>query len=219
MTYKAIIFDLDGTLIDTLEDIGNAVNRVLTERAFPPHPMDAYRYFVGDGSAMLVRRALPVRARVEETITECFEAFLEEYGKTWKEKTRPYDGIPELLDALTEKRLKLAVLSNKPHELTKRCVSELLANWRFDAVLGQRDQVPKKPDPAGALEVAERLHVPPKQFLFIGDSAVDIKTAIGAAMFPVGVLWGFRPAEELKENGAQALVSRPQEVLNLLGFQ
>ena len=218
MTYKAVIFDLDGTLLDTLEDIGDAVNRVLIERDFPAHTRDAYRYFVGDGSAMLVRRALPERARVEETIIECFEAFLEEYGKNWNEKTRPYDGIPELLDALTEKGLKLAVLSNKPHEFTKQCVSELLANWRFDAVLGQRDQIPKKPDPAGAMEVAERLHIPPEEFLFIGDSAVDIKTAIAAAMFPVGVLWGFRP-EELKESGAQALINRPLEVMNLLGFQ
>jgi len=189
MTYKAILFDLDGTLLDTLEDLGNSVNRVLAARGFPTHTLNEYRYFVG---------------------------FSEDYGWSWNVKTRPYEGIPEMLDALTERGLKIAVLSNKQHEFTKRCVADLLPNWTFGVVLGQRDAVNRKPDPAGAVEVAERLHIPPAEFLYLGDSAIDMRTAIAAGMFPVGVLWGFRSAEELKEGGAQALIERPLEILNLL---
>ena len=216
MPYKAILFDLDGTLLNTLEDLGDAVNRVLAAMRFPTHKLDEYRYFVGDGTAMLITRALPEEKRNDDTIRACLEAFRQDYGRNWKLKTRPYDGVTEMLDDLTAHGLKMAVLSNKSHEFTKRCVADLLPNWTFHVVLGQRDAVPLKPDPAGALEVAERLNIPPANFLYLGDSAVDMKTAIAAGMFPVGVLWGFRLAEELQENGAQALIERPSEVLNLL---
>lgn len=216
MTYKAILFDLDGTLLDTLEDLGNSVNRVLAARGFPTHTLDEYRYFVGDGTAMLITRALPQEKRNDENIRACLEEFSEHYGRNWKVNTRPYEGIPEMLDALTERGLKMAVLSNKQHEFTRLCVADLLPNWTFDVVFGQRDGVRRKPDPTGAVEVAERLNLPPADFLYLGDSAVDMKTAIAAGMFPVGVLWGFRPAQELKENGAQVLIKRPSEILNLL---
>jgi len=216
MPYKAILFDLDGTLLNTLEDLGDAVNRVLAARGFPTHKLDEYRYFIGDGTATLITRALPEGQRNEDTIRACLKALLEAYGRNWKLKTMPYDGVTEMLDGLTACRIKMAVLSNKSHDFTKRCVADLLPNWTFDVVLGQRDTVPLKPDPAGALEVAERLNIPPANFLYLGDSAVDMKTAIAAGMFPVGVLWGFRPAQELKENGAQVLIKRPSEILNLL---
>ena len=216
MTYKAILFDLDGTLLNTLEDLGNSVNRVLARRGFPTHTLNEYRYFVGDGTAMLITRALPQGKRNDETIRTCLEAFSEDYGRNWKVKTSPYEGIPEMLDAVTERGLKIAVLSNKQHEFTKRCVADLLPNWTFDVVLGQRDAVNRKPDPAGALEVAEHLHIPPADFLYLGDSAIDMRTATAARMFPVGVLWGFRSAEELKVSGAQALIERPSEILNFL---
>lgn len=216
MPYKAILFDLDGTLLNTLEDLRNAANRVLAARGLPTHNLDEYRYFIGDGTAMLITRALPEEKRNDDTIRACLKAFREDYGRSWKVKTKPYDGVTEMLDELTVRGLKIAVLSNKSHEFTNRCVHDLLPNWTFDVVLGQRGEVPLKPDPAGALEVAERLNIPPAEFLYLGDSAVDMKTAIAAGMFPVGVLWGFRPAEELRENGAQALIERPSEVLNLL---
>ncbi len=216
MTYKAILFDLDGTLLDTLEDLGNSVNSVLAARGLPTHTLDEYRYFVGDGTAMLITRALPQGKRNDETVRACLEELREAYGRNWNVNTRPYEGIPEMLDALTEHGLKMAVLSNKQHEFTKLCVADLLSDWTFDVVFGQRDEVRRKPDPAGALEVAERLKLPPADFFYLGDSAVDMKTATAAGMFPVGVLWGFRPAEELKEAGAQALIERPSEILNLL---
>ncbi len=216
MTYKAILFDLDGTLLDTLEDLGNSVNSVLARRDLPTHALDEYRYFVGDGTAMLISRTLPQGKRNDETIRACLEELREEYGRNWKVNTRPYEGIPEMLDALTEHGLKMAVLSNKQHEFTRLCVADLLSNWTFDVVFGQRDEVRRKPDPAGAVEVAERLNLPPADFLYLGDSAVDMKTATAAGMFPVGVLWGFRSAEELKEGGARALIERPLEILDLL---
>jgi phosphoglycolate phosphatase len=216
MPYKAILFDLDGTLLNTLEDLYNAANRVLAARGLPTHKLDEYRYFTGDGTPMLITRALPEEKRNDKTIRACLKAFCEDYGRNWKLETKPYDGVSEMLDELTVRGLKIAVLSNKSHEFTKRCVADLLPNWTFHVVLGQRGEVPLKPDPAGALEVAERLNIPPAEFLYLGDSAVDMKTAIAAGMFPVGVLWGFRPAEELRENGARALIERPSEVLNLL---
>ena len=216
MPYKAILFDLDGTLLDTLKDIGNAVNRVLAGKGFPTHELNAYRYFVGDGTAMLINRALPEEKRNDDVIRACLTEFFGDYGRNWNVKTKPYEGIPEMLDALNDRGLKMAILSNKPHELTKQCATELLSNWNFDVVIGQRNGAPPKPDPAGALEVAKRLNIPPADFLYIGDSGVDMKTAVASGMFPVGVLWGFRSMGELKDNGSLALVDRPSEILSLL---
>jgi phosphoglycolate phosphatase len=216
MSYNAILFDLDGTLLDTLEDIADAANRVLSERGFPKHNPDLYRYFVGEGAAIMIRRALPEDKRHEDIIRDCLGAFLKDYGRNWKVKTEPYKGIPELLDSLTIRKIKMAVLTNKPHDFAKICVEELLPNWQFGVVLGQRKNVPPKPDPTGALEVSERLELPPSDFLYLGDSAVDMKTAVAASMFPVGAGWGFRPAEELRNNGCRILIKRPMEVLDLL---
>ena len=216
MPFKAVLFDLDGTLLDTLKDIGNAVNRVLAGKGFPTHELNVYRYFVGDGAAMLINRALPEEKRNDDVIRACLTEFLEDYGRNWNVKTTPYEGIPEMLDVLNDRGLKMAILSNKPHEFTKQCATELLSNWNFDVVIGQRNGAPPKPDPAGALEVAKRLNIPPADFLYIGDSGVDMKTAVASGMFPVGVLWGFRSMGELKDNGSLALIERPPEVLDLL---
>lgn len=216
MHYKAILFDLDGTLLDTLEDLGNAANRVLEKYGFPTHTMADYRYFVGDGVVTLMNRALPEDKRNNDTIQICVKTFREEYGKSWNVKTRPYDGVSEMLDALATHGLKMAVLSNKPDEFTKLCVTEYLPKWAFDIVLGQRNSLPLKPDPSGALEIAKCLDVPSSYFIYLGDTAIDMKTAISAGMFPVGALWGFRTGKELLESGARALIKRPQEILNLL---
>jgi len=216
MQFKAILFDLDGTLLDTLEDLGNSVNRVLAEKEFPTHDLDLYRYFVGDGALMLITRALPKQKRKNDVIQACVDAFQQDYSQNWKVKTRLYDGIAEMLDELVTRNLKLAVLSNKPHRFTKQSVDKLLSNWRFEIVLGQRDAVPRKPSPEGALEIAEHLSIKPENILYLGDSAVDMQTAVAAGMFPVGVLWGFRSAKELNDSGAKALLERPLEVLSFL---
>jgi len=216
MQFKAILFDLDGTLLDTLEDLGNSVNRVLAERGFPTHDLDLYRYFIGDGAMMLITRALPKQMRNNDTIQACVDEFKKDYSQNWKVKTRLYDGISEMLDELVTRNLKLAVLSNKPHKFTKQSVDKLLSNWRFEIVLGQRDAVPRKPSPEGALEIAEHLNAKPENVLYLGDSAVDMQTAVAAGMFPAGVLWGFRSMKELQDAGAKALIERPSEVLSLL---
>ncbi|MBD3307456.1 HAD-IA family hydrolase [candidate division KSB3 bacterium] len=217
MAYKAVLFDLDGTLLDTLEDLANSMNRVLAAQGFPTHPIDAYRYFVGDGLQMLVARTVPEEQRSDEVvINESIRRFNADYGQSWNIKTRPYEGVPEMLDTLGTRGLPLAILSNKPHAFTQHCVSALLADWPFAVVLGQREGIPRKPDPAGAVEIAEMLNVLPAEFLYLGDTGTDMQTAVAAGMFPVGVLWGFRTREELQQNGAQVLLDRPADLFSLL---
>lgn len=216
MEFKGIIFDLDGTLLNTLDDIGSCANHVLKKRGFPVHEIGEYRYFIGDGAAMLMQRALPENNRDPDMVAACVQEFNAVYQKNGDSKTVLYPGIPELLDELTEMKTKKAILSNKPHELTLRSVQNLLARWRFNLVFGQRDHVPRKPDPAGALEIAAHLDIVPSEILYLGDSSVDMKTAVSAGMFPVGVLWGYREKDELRENGAGKFVNHPYEILDLL---
>lgn len=213
---QAIVFDLDGTLLDTLEDLASAVNRVLSSHDFPTHHVDAYRYFVGDGARTLFERVLPEHDRSEELLEICLEEFREDYGQNWNVRTRPYPGIEPLLDALVARGTRLAVLSNKPHEVTLKCVEGILPRWKFEEVLGQRPGIPKKPDPAGALELVARMKLAPDAFLYLGDTATDMRTAAAAGMLAVGALWGFRTAEELASSGARHLAGHPLEVLPLL---
>jgi len=219
MTYRAVIFDLDGTLLDTLEDIADSANKVLTGRGFPTHAVDDYRFFVGDGVKKLVERALPPGERNESLLESCLMEMREVYGRNWNIKTRPYEGIPELLASLNDRGIKRAVLSNKPEELTKACVSELLPGWTFDAVVGHSENTPHKPDPAGALTLARRLNVMPTDVVLVGDSDIDMKTAVNAGMYPAGATWGFRPREELVAAGARSLLDRPADLLAILNSE
>jgi phosphoglycolate phosphatase len=214
--FDAVLFDLDGTLLDTLEDIADATNRILARHGYPIHPIDAYRYFVGEGARTLVRRVLPADARDDKTVDEMYAEFRGEYALNWNAKTRPYDGIPEMLDGVVARGLKIAVLSNKPDDLTKKCVVELLPRWSFTAVLGHHDGIPPKPDPTGALEVARGLGDRPERILYLGDSSIDMKTALASGMYGVGVLWGFRPRAELEESGARVVIEKPYDVFDLL---
>ncbi len=216
MPFRATIFDLDGTLLDTLDDIANAANHVLAARGFPTHPNPNYRTFIGDGVVKLILRVLPEEHRDEGTAQACVRAYVEEYGRSWNAQSKPYAGVPEMLDGLSGRGLKLAVLSNKPDHFTQQCVRELLAKWTFDAILGASDAFPRKPNPASAVETARRLGVPPEECLYVGDSGVDMQTARAAHMCAVGVLWGFRGKAELLKDGAQLLVEKPGEILELL---
>jgi phosphoglycolate phosphatase len=216
MEYKAVLFDLDGTLIDTVDDIGDAANRVLSNRKFPTHSISTYRLFIGEGVRMLFTRALPEEHRNQDLITTCLKEFIEDYRYNYNVKTKLYDGVPELLDMLTQRGLKLAILSNKPHPITKDCVAFFLSQWDFNVVLGQHDSIPRKPDPQGALEVAQRLAILPSKFVYLGDTAIDMKTAVSAGMFPVGVLWGFRSLEELIKNGARIVIDEPMQLMDLI---
>lgn len=210
------MFDLDGTLLDTMADIADATNRVLTQNGFPPHPRDAYRYFVGEGAVKLLERTVPPEARKIDVVERLVADFLEDYGRNWAVKTGPYPGIPELLDELGRRGVRMAVLSNKPHQPTLDCVRTLLAGWKFEPVFGQRPGIPRKPDPAAALEIAELMGLDPAEFLYMGDTGIDMQTAKSAGMFSIGVLWGFRPAEELRQAGADKLIDKPDDFLDLL---
>jgi phosphoglycolate phosphatase len=214
--FQAIIFDLDGTLLDTLADIAESVNRTLAEYHFPVHALDAYRFFIGDGWEMLVTRALPEAHRSEQLIAECVTRSRKVYRENWNRQTRLYAGISELLDNLSKKQIPLAVLSNKPQDFMLKCVEFYLKKWRFKFLIGQSAHFPLKPDPASALEVARQIGLSPSAFLFVGDSAVDIETADAAGMQSVGVGWGFRGPQELEENGCRTLVHHPLDILSLL---
>jgi phosphoglycolate phosphatase len=216
MTCRAVLFDLDGTLLDTIRDLADAANAALGQLGFAGHPVEAYKRLVGDGVEMLVRRALPPDRVDAAAVARCTALMKQEYSDRWARTTRPFDGIPEMLDALTARGIPLAVLSNKPDEFTQLCVARLLPRWRFAAVVGQSPRRPIKPDPAGALEIAARLGRPPAEVLYLGDTDTDMQTAAAAGMFPAGVLWGFRTREELLANGAKALLERPLELLDLL---
>ncbi len=216
MKYRAVMFDLDGTLLNTLNDLGNAMNRTLEQEGFPTHPIDAYRFFVGNGARTLVTRTLPESFRNQETIDRCFTRFRADYERHWNVDTRPYDGVPDMLDALAARDMKLTVLSNKPDADAKRCVAELLPDWTFEVVLGEREGVPPKPNPTGAHDIAAHLRLSAADIMYVGDTSIDMHTAIAAHMFPVGVLWGFRPRQELEDSGAQALLTYPLDILDLL---
>ena len=219
MHFQAIIFDLDGTLLNTLEDIANSANSALVRYGLPTHSVDAYRYFVGEGWTTLFLRAIPIERQNDNIIADCVKAFRQYYDHNWNVVTRPYEGVPELLDALEARHVKMAVLSNKADDFTKRCTHELLPNHRFEMILGHRVGIPRKPDPTGALEIAENLGITPSRFLYLGDSAIDMEAATHAGMFPVGALWGFRTLDELQEHGAKRVIERPLELLELLKNQ
>jgi len=216
MKYSAVLFDLDGTLLDSLKDLADSVNSALGRLGFPQHELEAYKYFVGDGMEALAIRALPERHRKAGTVDKLVTYINEEYSKRWVNNTRPYQGVPNLLDALTSSGIKMAILSNKQHSSTELMVSKLLPQWRFELVVGALPSVPKKPDPTAALQIAQRLNIRPLEFLYLGDSDVDMKAATAADMYPVGALWGFRTADELLSSGARALIQQPTDLLHLL---
>ncbi len=216
MKYKAVIFDLDGTLLDSLEDLACSTNLALQRFGFPSHEIEKYKYFVGDGVYTLLSRTIPPESGDKAILQACVAAMKEEYGKRWDHKTRPYGGISELLEKLDEKCLKKAVLSNKPQEFTKLIIEKFFVANSFQSVLGERKEIPKKPDPIGALETARILEVKPAECLYLGDTDVDMLTAKRAGMFGIGVLWGFREKDELLANGAQALIEHPLDLLSFL---
>jgi phosphoglycolate phosphatase len=216
MDLKAVLFDLDGTLLDTLADIANCVNTVRAELGLPPHPNEAYKRFVGDGLKELLVRALPPEALRGPGLKARARRYEELYESHSMDETRPYPGVARMLAGLARRGLPIAVVSNKPQNFTEACVSALLPRWTFAVVRGARPKVPLKPDPAGPLAAARAMGIAPADVLYLGDTGVDMKAAVAAGMFPAGALWGFREAAELKEFGARVLLRRPEELLGLL---
>jgi phosphoglycolate phosphatase len=210
---KLIIFDLDGTLLDTIGDLAAATNFALREFGFPEHPEEAFRFFVGNGINKLIERALPEAHRSADEISMVKHRFLNYYQQHGEEQTRPYPGISELLISLNAKAFKLAVASNKYHEGTTTLVRFFFPEIEFAGVLGQRDGVPVKPSPVIVEELMEKAGVTKDETLYVGDSGVDAATALNAGVDFVGVLWGFRPQAELEAAGARHFALTATDIL------
>src|SRR5262245_28997092 len=212
---RAVLFDLDGTLIDSLSDIGGSLNHVLAEMGLPTHPIEGYKEMVGEGASELVRRALPADRR-DALHAEVLARYRARYRTHLVVESRPYEGIEDVLAALEARGVAKAVITNKPHDPAVAIVERLLGRFRWDAIVGQRDGVPHKPDPTGALEIAAKLGALPRDCALVGDSRIDVETACSAGMLPIGCLWGFRDREELVRAGAVHVVAKPRELLALL---
>jgi len=215
MKFKAVLFDLDGTLVNSLKDIADSINKVLQENNLPTHSYEVVNNFIGSGLRVLVTKALPESHRNEENIENYFQAMMSNYRENCTNKTYAYEGIPELLKELKSKNIKLAILSNKADELTKKIGETLFPNY-FEIVMGLKSELTKKPNPIAAIEISQDLGYSPEEFLYVGDSGIDMQTAKNAKMHAVGVLWGYRPKEELLAEGAQSVISHPSELMALL---
>jgi len=217
MRFKAVIFDLDGTLLDTIEDLTDAMNAALAAMGFPERSVAECKKLVGDGLDTYVRRALPPGAADDPQAAARLKALMRaEYKVRQDHKTKPFEGIEDMLAAVNRMALPMAVLSNKPHDSTLAVMNRYFPKLDFRAIIGARDGVPVKPDPASALEIARLLNVRPAETAYVGDTNTDMRTAVAAGMFSIGALWGFRTAEELLANGARALVEKPADLLKIL---
>lgn len=215
MRNKAIIFDLDGTLIDSLEDIAVCMNQVLEELNLPSHKIEDYKYFVGGGISILVDNALNIDTpqNIKEEVTNRFKVI---YDEKLHEKTLPYEGIYELLDELEKLDFKIGILSNKPHEFTIEYAKNLFSKYNMQEVHGQKAHIEKKPNPSAAIQIAKNFNTPCEEVYFVGDTMVDMQTAVNAKMIGIGVLWGFRDEEELMSNGATFVVKHPLDILKIV---
>lgn len=213
MHFKAVVFDLDGTLTNTLDDIAFAMNRSLRLHSLPEFPVEAYKYLVGDGAVMLARRACRERTDMAPSVLTEYQAYYKDHTN---DRSVPYPGIEAMLAALTARGMRLAVFSNKPHADVQTVVKHYFPAVPFEVIRGQIEGVPVKPDPAGALAVAQEMGLEPADFLYLGDTGTDMHCAVNAGMHPVGVLWGFREEEELRESGAKAIIADPMALMELL---
>lgn len=217
MRIDALIFDLDGTLADSISDIGAAMNAVLASLALTPHSLDAYKKFVGEGAQTLVRRAILSRVpELPRPIAELCEAYRAEYAKLEHEGSALYPGVEAMLEGVVARGRKMAVLSNKRDDFTKHLVGQALGRFPFVDVRGEREGVPRKPDPTAAYELALALNVLPERIGFVGDTPIDVLTAKHAGMIAISALWGFRSREELAAAGATCFLTHPVELLALL---
>ena len=213
MKYQAILFDLDGTLLDTLEDLTCACNHVVTLHDKKPITVPECKKMVGNGARVLLNRLTGLEGA---GLDEALKLFLTYYNDHKFDHTGPYPDIPELLDGLVERELRLAILSNKPHPATMELSSQIFNRWPFEHVFGQRDGVPLKPDPTAAIDICKLMGVEPQQCVFVGDSGEDMATGKAAGMLSVGVTWGFRPESALHENGADAVIHEPMGLLRVI---
>lgn len=213
---EAIIFDLDGTLLNTIEDIMDSVNFALESLGYPPHLLNEYRYFIGDGIEELVKRALPEEKKNEEIFKKCLSLVKDEYKKRWHDKTKPYEGVKEMLFDLNKIPIKKAIFSNKPNDFTEMAVKRYFPEINFDFVLGAKEGNPKKPDPWGAKFIAKNIGVSQKRTIYLGDTKIDVITAKKANMISIGAEWGFRGRKELEESKADYIAHSPYHFFQLI---
>lgn len=215
--YDLVIFDLDGTLLNTLDDLCFSGNTILSRHGYPTHELDAYRFFVGDGILTMVERMLPASVRVQpDEVQTIFSEFMAFYQIHKMDKTAPYAGIIPLLTALNERGVKAAVASNKVQEAMPELMRHYFPTVEFAAIFGKREGVPPKPHPDIVLDILKQTAVDPARALYVGDTAVDMQTAQGAGLQKVGVLWGFRTEAELRSAHADYIVTNPMDILPLL---
>lgn len=211
---KAVIFDLDGTLSDSIHSIKYSGDRTMEKFGYGPFSVEQYKYFVGDGAANLVRRALQAGGDMELThFEEAYALYRKVFQENCMYRVRPYEGIPELLAALKAQHVKIAVLSNKPHAETINVVETLYGKGYFDVIEGQREGMPIKPSPNGVFRILGQMEIGSEDLLYLGDTATDMKTGKAAGAYTVGALWGFRDRKELEEGGADAIIAYPLELL------
>lgn len=214
MKKKAVIFDLDGTLSDSIHSIKYSGDRTMEKFGYGPFSEEQYKYFVGDGARNLVKRALEAGGDTELAhFEEAYTLYREIFKENCMYRLRPYEGIPELLATLKVQHVKIAVLSNKPHAETVNVVEALYGKGYFDVIEGQKEGLAIKPSPDGVFRILERLGLGAEDLLYLGDTATDMKTGKGAGAFTVGALWGFRDRAELEEGGADAVIEHPLELL------
>lgn len=214
MKYKAVIFDLDGTLVNTLTDIANSANYAMEQLSQPSFPVESFRLKVGSGNKNLISDCLS--ADKQHLKDRAIELQLAYYAEHFHDNSDAYPGVMDMLRKLGENGLKLAVLSNKPASFVSKLVKHVFGGDCFEVAIGEQANVPLKPDPTSSLAIADKLGAAPQQIAFVGDSASDMQTALNAGMFAVGVTWGFRGREELIQNGSEALIDHPDELLPLL---
>ncbi len=212
---KSVLFDLDGTLVNSLEDLADSTNYALNYFGFSTHETEKYKYFVGDGMQKLIERVLPPENRDEATVKKVFECFWNYYGEHYLDKTVAYDGIHNVIENLKEMGLKVAVISNKADQMAKIVVCKIFGN-AFDFVTGKQDGYPTKPDPTLTLEVISNLGVTPNECVFVGDSGMDMATAKNSGCTALGVLWGFRKEDELLQNGADYLLKETKQIVEIV---
>jgi phosphoglycolate phosphatase len=213
---KLVVFDLDGTLINSLEDLADSANWMLLQHGYPTHPVDAYRYFVGDGMRKLIERILPPEERNDVRIEQCKAEFVAYYTIHMEDKTVVYPGMIELLKELKDRGLKIAVATNKVHIAVAPLMAKYFPGIRFDSMIGQREGIPVKPHPQIMYDILKETDCQPSETLHVGDTATDMQLAHSAGVTPVGVLWGYRPLEELQEAGAKFIIEKPEELLGLV---
>lgn len=212
-TYRAVLFDLDGTLLNTINDLANATNRMLQNHGYPQHPVDACKYFVGDGARKLVERALPNDQRNADILDDCLAEMKNEYARCWADQTHLYDGVAAMLTRLEERGIPMAILSNKPDPATKMIVGHFLGKWKFVEIRGAVDHIPRKPAPDASAIISKTAGIAPEHFIHVGDTSIDMHTAKAVGMQSVGVTWGFRLRDELEEARADWIIDHPDELL------